>query len=72
MDENSEKTLSYGLEYYSICCGESGMLFAIELVMGKDAHKEMLPLEFNTYAKTLVLLLRLCKCIFSTGKVFIL
>ena len=30
----------FGNEYHSICCGLSGVMFAIELVEGKDRPKE--------------------------------
>ena len=62
-----------GNEYHSIACGLSGIMFAIELVEGKDAPNELKnSREFKDEGKTAGTLLRLCKGIFSTGKVVIL
>ena len=63
----------YGNEYHTICCGHSGILFAMEMVEGKDTPKERSvdPNE-NKIGKTGALLLRLCQSIFTTGKVVIL
>ena len=44
----------------------------MELVEGKDAPKDGPALEFNSYAKTAALLLRLCESMFSTSKSVIL
>ena len=60
-----------GNEYHSICCGCSGIMFAIELVEGKDKPPEVNP-QYHNKGKTAGLLLRLCKGIFGTGKVVIL
>ena len=59
-----------GNEYHSICCGVCGIMFAIELVEGKTRPKE-LPTDPKT-KKTTCLLLRLCKSLYSAGKVVIL
>jgi Transposase IS4 len=61
-----------GNEYHSICCGESGIMFDVELVEGKDSPSQRAPPMWNEKGKTVGLLLRLCKSIFSTGKVVIL
>ena len=62
-----------GNEYHSICCGLSGTMFGIELMEGKDTPKELRNTkQFDELGKTAGLLLRLCKGIFSTGKVVIL
>jgi hypothetical protein len=61
-----------GNEYHSICCGESGIMYDIELVEGKDAPREQPVPEHNEKGKTVGLLLRLCKHIYGTGKVVIL
>ena len=50
-----------GNEYHSICCGLSGIMFAIELVEGKDSPKELKNSKpFDNLGKTAGLLLRLC------------
>ena len=62
-----------GNEYHSIACGESGIMYRIELVEGKDRPQEK-PTEnfFEEHGKTASLLLRLTEGIFDTGKVVIL
>ena len=63
----------YGNEYHSICCGLSGIMFAIEIVEGKDHPKELEQDENDKkIGKTGALLLRLCKSIYTSGKVVIL
>ena len=59
-----------GNEYHSICCGLSSIIFAIELIEGKARPKE-LPFDPKT-KKTMCLLMRLCKSMYSAGKVVIL
>ena len=59
----------FGNEYHSICCGITGIMFAIEMVEGKDAPAE---LRVSSKAKTSALLLRLCKSIYGTGKIVVL
>jgi hypothetical protein len=61
-----------GNEYHSICCGLSGIMYAIELVEGKDHPKERPKADYDDKGKTAGLLLRLCKSLFGTGKVVIL
>ena len=60
-----------GNEYHSIACGESRIMFAIDLREGKDHPKEK-KLEFSNFTATVSLLLRLCKGLIGTGKVVIL
>ena len=65
-----QKPHPFGNEYHTICCGLSGLLFAVEMVEGKDRPSE---LESDPRTKkTTNLLLRLCKKLFGTGKVVIL
>jgi hypothetical protein len=62
----------FGNEYHSICCALSGIMFGIELVEGKSSPPER-PRDINeTQGKTVALLLRLCKPLYTTGKVVIL
>jgi Transposase IS4 len=61
----------FGNEWHSICCGLSGIMYAVELVEGKDKppnHSK----EFDEKGKTVGLLLRLTKRIWSTGKIVVL
>ena len=61
-----------GNEYHTIACGVSGILYAIELVEGKDRPRQSPTPEFEDQGKTASLLLRLCKCLYRTGKIVIL
>ena len=62
-----------GNEYHSIACGVSGIMSMIELLEGKDALNELKnSRQYDDKSKTASLLLRLCKGIFSTGKIVIL
>ena len=68
------KTLSvWEQKYYTICCVLCGILFAFELVEGKDTPKEKRVKEGdNKGGKTVGLLLRLCLGLYSIGKVVVL
>jgi hypothetical protein len=67
-----QKPHPMGNEYHSICCGLSGIMYAIELVEGKDHPKERPKANYDDKGKTAGLLLRLCKSLFGTGKLVIL
>ena len=63
-----------GNEYHTICCCISGLMYAVEIVEGKDHPKEVSP-EFTDdprFGATTSLLLRLCKSIFHIGMIVIL
>lgn len=62
-----------GNEYHTIACGTTGILFAVEIVEGKDRPKELGTPRFDYIAgKTTGLLLRLTRTIWNTGRVVIL
>ena len=61
----------FGNEYHSICCGKSGIMYAVEIVEGKDHPKERSD-ETNKNGKTVGLLLRLTRRLHGTGKLVIL
>jgi hypothetical protein len=62
-----------GNEYHSICCGESGIMFAIEMVEGKDRPPQLGRPEHGEHGVTAGLLMRLtCAIRRFTGKVVIL
>ena len=61
-----------GNEYHTIACGNSGVLFASEIVEGKDIAKQAPPKEYSEKGKTAGLLLRLCKTIFGSSKCVVL
>ena len=62
----------FGNEYHSISCGISTIMYGIELVEGKDEPPEKATPKFTEKGKTASLLLRLCECIFSSGRVVVL
>ena len=64
------KPRPFGNEYHTICCGLTGILFAVELVEGKDRPSQ-LPSP-PPQKKTTHLLLELCKSLYSSGKVIVL
>ena len=61
-----------GNEYHTICCSESGVLFALELVEGKDEPAQRPRKEHNEKGKTLGLMIRLTKSVHGTGKLVIM
>ncbi len=61
----------FGNEYHSICCGDSGIMYQIELVEGKDAPTQHTQ-PHSDKGKTAGLLLRLCAGIAGRGMVVIL
>jgi hypothetical protein len=61
-----------GNEYHSICCGVSGIMYAIELVKGKDRPTQLAPEKFSEHGKTTGLLLRLTESIHHSGRVVIM
>ena len=63
----------FGNEYHSVCCGETSIMWGIEIVEGKDSPPQR-PRDPNETAvgKTAALLLRMLKPIFGTAKVVIL
>ena len=48
----TRKPHSMGNEYYSLCCGLSGIMYLIKLVEGKDSPKEIPPPKFHEKGKT--------------------
>lgn len=61
-----------GNEYHTIACGVSGLLYAMELVEGKDEPRERPRKEFQNLGKTVGLLLRLTRSLWGTGKTIVL
>ena len=63
----------FGNEYHTICCSLSRIMFAMEIVEGKDKPHEKAPCPLTgNKTPTVGLMLRLCRNLFSTGKVVIL
>ena len=61
-----------GNEYHTLCCGISGVMYAIELVQGKDRPRQLPAPKFSEYGKTPGLLLRLTESIHHSGRVVIM
>ena len=61
-----------GNEYHSVCCGVSGIMYAIELVEGKDRPKELPPKKYHEKGSTTALLLRLTESIAHSGRAVIM
>lgn len=59
-------------EYHAIACGESGILYALEIVEGKSRLREKPKEKYSELGNTTGLLLRLCEPIFNTGKIVVL
>jgi Transposase IS4 len=62
----------FGNEWHSICDGITGIMFAVEIVEGKDAPPERGASLHDNMGKTVGLLLRLTQSIYHSGKVIIL
>ena len=61
-----------GNVYHSICCGLSGIMFAIELVQGKDRRSQFPNDKYSEHGKTAGLLMRLTESIHHSGRVVIM
>ena len=62
-----------GNAYHTICCGESGIMYGWEIVEGRDHPIPMGRPEFETSPnmKTVGVMLRLTRALWSTGKAVI-
>ncbi len=72
LDVVPRKPHPVGNKYDSICCGVSGIMYAIELVKGKDSPPELAPENFSEHRKTTSLLLRLTESIHHSRRVVIM
>lgn len=61
----------FGNEYHSVCCGETQVMWQVELVEGKDSPPHMTS-EFGDKGKTVGLLLRMTRPIWYKGFVVVL
>jgi roadblock/LC7 domain-containing protein len=57
-----------GNKYHSICCGQTGIMYGIELVEGKDRPPQLGPKMYVEKGETVGLLLWITKPIHGTGK----
>ena len=63
----------FGNEWHTACCVLSGILFVVELVEGKEHTSQSGALDFEDHGrKNVVLLLRMMKSYFATGRYVIL
>jgi hypothetical protein len=62
----------FGNEYHIACCGKGGILWALELVEGKDRPWQLDKPDFVNHGKTVGLLLCLTRPIWNTGWVVII
>ena len=68
-----QKPWPFGNEYHTVCCGNTGIMFAMEIVEGKDAPRSRQYQEFDDLGgKTVGLLLRLSKSIWKSARIIIL
>ena len=65
------KPWPFGNEFHTIACSETGILYAMEIVEGKDKPPEVKK-EFAEFGKTTLLMLRLTRSLWGTGKVVVL
>ena len=59
-------------KYHTICCGETGIMYAIELVEGKDCPSQAGPMKYEEKSKTVGLMCHLTLAIHRTGKVVVM
>ena len=59
-------------EYHTICCGESGILYAMEVIEGVDHSNELHDDLVDATVNKNGLLLRLTSLLCTTGKVLML
>jgi hypothetical protein len=67
-----QKPWPFGNEYHSICCGQSGVMFGVEIVEGKNTPRKRPPKEFKNIGKTEGLLLCYTKPLWGTAKMEVL
>ncbi len=65
------KPCPFGNEYHTIAFGQSGILFLMEIVEGKD-NPRYLQQEYSSLGSTVRLMLRCTQSLHGTGKVVVL
>lgn len=66
------KPWPFGNEWHTICCADSGIMFGVELVEGKDSPPQKPTPLHQEMGKTVGLLLRLTHSLHGTGKIVVL
>jgi len=66
------KPWPFGNEYHMIACGESKIIFGVDLVKGKDVPPQRAPKEFSELGKTVGTMLQLSKPLFGTSSVLVM
>jgi len=59
-------------EYHTICCGETEIIYGVDLVEGKDEPTWNGEKEFNHHGKTIGCMLCLAKPLFHMSKVIVM
>ena len=67
-----QEAVALGNEWHSICCAQSGIMYAVKLVKGKDHPLKLGPPDFIEKVSTVGLLQRLTKRLWHTSKTIIL
>ena len=67
-----QKPWPLGNEYHSIACCDSGIMYAIKMVEGKNVPPDLPEKQYAHLGVTVGLLLRLTSSIWNTGKVVVL
>jgi len=62
----------FGNEYHTIACGESEIIFGMDLIEGKDVPPQHASKEFAELGKTVGMMLRLAKPLFGTSSVLVM
>ena len=66
------KPFSFRNGWHKTVFSDSGILFCVELVEGKDVPAECLPKKYSEKEKTVSLMLHLTKMLHGTGKIVVL
>ena len=59
-------------DYHSVCCEETGVIWSIELVEGKDRPHQRGPKKFDNIGATVGLLVKMSRPIWNTGNMLVL
>jgi len=67
-----QKPWPCGNKYHTISCGETEILYRLDLVEGKDEPRERPPKKYSEYGKTVGCMLRLAEPLFSSSFVVVM
>eukprot|EP00957_Ditylum_brightwellii_P144384 10999197-Ditylum_brightwellii.AAC.1 len=66
------KPLPFGNKWHSIACGNSRIIYHLELVEGKDEPRKKPRPQYIEKGKTVSLMSRMSKPLYGTGKLVVL